>query len=76
MVGEAGLELRTHLEKTGLSAKPDAKKDHLGHSGCYYRNTIDLAAYKKYTFTSQSSGKSKIKTPADSVCGEIPLPRW
>lgn len=25
MVGEAGLELRAHIEKIGLSAKPDAK---------------------------------------------------
>lgn len=26
MVGKAGLELRAHIEKIGLSAKPDAKK--------------------------------------------------
>ena len=29
MVGKAGLELRAHVEKIGLSAKPDAKWKHL-----------------------------------------------
>lgn len=42
----------------------------LVHLGCYKKNTIDL---KHLFLIDLEAGRSKIKAPADFVCGAEPL---
>lgn len=44
----------------------------LVHLGCYYKTTTDWVAQTTF-FTLLETEKSKIKMPADSICGGNPL---